>query len=304
MCFALCQFRHDTELARSILAKDEVNSQFSGDQPWGSQDRGANSPGRFGPLRIGLCEHLQRRPALGSSRNLPIPQRCVRRVLPVVGPHTNVAGRVRVHCSGGHCVQTGGIERPEHRDSSASVGTRYPSDQELLLSADGCQSLLQIARANLRSPVFCCLWEDDVIRLGHFQLLRSNFGEAVHSRFEVLPVFAVVAGFECRPCSISITGNRPVSRNEVSNAARRMESGITGHPCRCRVCSQWQFHHARHCYADLFGAVFRTDGPRALCQKSFRIFRLRWAWRTQQGGASASHQRRIVGSPHSGIVFC
>ena len=102
MCFALCQFRHETELARSIRAKDEVNSQFSDEKPWGSWDRVANSSGRFGTLRFGLCEHLQGRPALGSSGNLPIAKRCVRRVLPVVGPHTNFAGRVRVHCSGGH----------------------------------------------------------------------------------------------------------------------------------------------------------------------------------------------------------
>lgn len=85
--------------------------------------------------------------------------------------------------------------------------------------------------------MFRCLWEVYVIRLGHFQLLRSNFGVAVHSRFEVLQVFAVVAGFGCSPCSILVTGNRPVSHNEVSNAARRMGSGISGQPSRCRVAS-------------------------------------------------------------------
>lgn len=262
MCFALCQFRHDTELARSILAKDEVNSQFSGDKPWERRTGGLIRQAGSVPSASGSAS-ICRDDLHSAAREIcPFPK-------DVSGGYSQLLGRIQTSPAGCGCTAVAvTVFRPEGSSGQNTAILRRLSGRDTQVTRNYCCRQMAASR--------CC---------------RSQ---------------GRICDHQCSvACGRMKSSGSGTSNSSAATSARRCIAGSRS--CQCSLsccCSQWQFHHARHCYADLFGAVFRTDGPRALCQKLFRIFRLRWAWRTQRGGASASHQRRIVGSPHSGIVFC
>ena len=235
MCIALCQFRHDTELARSILAKDEVNSQFSGDKPWERRTGGLIRQAGSVPSASGSAS-ICRDDLHSAAREIcPFPK-------DASGGYSQLLGRIQTSPAACGCTAAAvTVFRPEGSSGQNTAILRRPSGRDTQVTRNYCCRQMAASR-RCRSHGRICDHQCSVAcgRMTSSGSGTSNSSAATSARRCIAGSRSCQCSLlsrhlTCSPCSISITGNRPVSRNEVSNAARRMESGITGHPSRCRV---------------------------------------------------------------------